>query len=115
MTQVLQNSLNVGAIKAEQLEGSGNFYQYLQRFGIGSPAGVDVAAETSEPLRALPKWKPVGLATASFGHGVDATAIQMLAAINVAATGGNLVWPHGVGPVVDSHGAAHPASARLCR
>src|SRR5438034_8880656 len=49
MTQVLQNSLNVGAVKAEQLEGSGNFYQYLKRFGIGSPTGVDLAAETAEP------------------------------------------------------------------
>src|SRR5437763_6673119 len=90
MTQVRQDSLNVGALKAEQLEGSGNFCQYLQRFRTGSPTGVDVAAETSEPLRALPKWKPVELATASFGQGVGATAIQMLAAINVAATGGNL-------------------------
>src|SRR5205814_7210109 len=80
MTQVLQNSLNVGAIKAEQLERSGNFYQYLQRFGIGSPTVVDVAAETSEPLRALPNLKPVVLATASFGRGVDSTAIQLRAA-----------------------------------
>jgi len=115
MTQVLQNSLNVGAIKAEQLEGSGNFYQYLQRFGIGSPTGVDVAAETSEPLRALPKWKPVELATASFGQGVDATAIQMLAAINVAATGGNLVWPHVVDQVIDSNGTRHPVRPRIIR
>ena len=115
MTQVLQNSLNVGAIKAEQLEGSGNFYQYLQRFGIGSPTGVDVAAETSEPLRALPKWKPVELATASFGQGVDATAIQMLAAINVAATGGNLVWPHVVDQVIDSNGTRHPVRPRVIR
>src|SRR5438270_158432 len=115
MTHVLQNSLNVGAIKAEQLEGSGNFYQYLQRFGIGSPTGVDVAAETSEPLRALPKWKPVELATASFGQGVDATAIQMLAAINVAATGGNLVWPHVVDQVIDSNGTRHPVRPRIIR
>jgi hypothetical protein len=35
MTQVLQNSLNVGAIKAQQMEGAAPFYQYLQKFGIG--------------------------------------------------------------------------------
>jgi len=115
MTQVLQNSLNVGAIKAEQLEGSGNFYQYLKRFGIGSPTGVDLAAETSEPLRDLAKWKPVELATASFGQGVDVTAIQMLAAVNVAATGGNLVWPHVVDQVIDSNGTRHPVRPRVIR
>src|SRR3989442_1841637 len=90
MTQVLQNSLNVGAIKAQQLEGAGPFYQYLQKFGIGAATGVDVAAETAEPLRDLAKWKPVELATAAFGQGVDTTAIAMLAAINLAANGGNL-------------------------
>ena len=115
MTQVLQNSLNVGAVKAEQLEGSGNFYQYLKRFGIGSPTGVDLAAETSEPLRDLAKWKPVELATASFGQGVDVTAIQMLAAVNVAATGGNLVWPHVVDQVIDSNGTRHPVRPRVIR
>ncbi|HEY4844476.1 MAG TPA: penicillin-binding protein 2 [Candidatus Dormibacteraeota bacterium] len=115
MTQVLENSLNVGAVKAQQMEGAGSFYQSLQRFGIGSLTGVDVAAETSEPLRDLAKWKPVELATASFGQGVDATAIEMLAAVNVAATGGNLVWPHVVDQVIDSNGTRHPVQPRVIR
>jgi cell division protein FtsI/penicillin-binding protein 2 len=115
MTQVLENSLNVGAIKAQQMEGPAAFYQYLQRFGIGSPTGVDVAAETSEPLRDLAKWKPVELATAAFGQGVDTTAIEMLAAVNVAATGGNLVWPHVVDQVIDSNGTRHPVQPRIIR
>ena len=115
MTQVLQNSLNVGAIKAQQMEGAGPFYQYMQKFGIGSPTGIDVAAETAEPLRDLAKWRPVELATASFGQGVDATAIEMLAAVNVAATGGNLVWPHVVDQVIDTNGTRHPVQPRVVR
>ena len=115
MTQVLQNSLNVGAIKAQQMEGTGLFYQYLQQFGIGSPTGVDVTAETAEPLRDLAKWKPVELATASFGQGVDTTAIEMLAAVNVVATGGNLVWPHVVDQVIDTNGTRHPVQPRIIR
>jgi cell division protein FtsI/penicillin-binding protein 2 len=115
MTQVLQSSLNVGAIKAQQMEGAGPFYQYLQRFGIGSPTGIDVAAETAEPLRDLAKWKPVELATASFGQGVDTTAIEMLAAVNVVATGGNLVWPHVVDQVIDNNGTRHPVPPRIIR
>ena len=115
MTQVLQNSLNVGAIKVQQMEGADRFYQYLQRFGIGSRTGVDVAAETAAPLRDLAKWKPIELATASFGQGVDATAIEMLAAVNVAANGGNLVWPHVVDQVIDSNGSRHPVQPRVVR
>jgi len=115
MTQVLENSLNVGAIKAEQLEGPANFYQSLQRFGIGAPTGVDVAAETAAPLADLAHWKASQLATAAFGQGVDATAIEMLAAINVVATGGNLVWPHVVDDMIDSQGVHHPVRPRIVR
>jgi cell division protein FtsI (penicillin-binding protein 3) len=115
MTQVLQNSLNVGAIKAEQLEGPANFYKYLQRFGIGSTTGIDVAAETAAPLADLSHWKASQLATASFGQGVSATAIEMLAAVNVVATGGNLVWPHVVDQVIDSKGVRHPVQPRVVR
>lgn len=115
MTQVLQQSLNVGAIKAEQLEGPDNFVQYLQRFGIGATTGVDVAAETAAPLADPAHWKASQLATASFGQGVDATAIEMLAAVDVVATGGNLVWPHVVDQVIDSQGDRHPVQARVVR
>src|ERR1700686_3310367 len=115
MTQVLENSLNVGAVKAEQMEGAAPFYQYMQRFGIGAPTGVDVAAEAADPLRDLAKWKPVELATASFGQGVDTTPIEMLAAVNVVATGGNLVWPHVVDQVIDANGTRHPVQPRIVR
>jgi cell division protein FtsI/penicillin-binding protein 2 len=115
MTQVLENSLNVGAIKAQQLEGADHFVTYLKSFGIGSPTGIDVAAETSAPLADLAQWKPSQLATASFGQGVDTTPIEMLAAVNVAATGGNLVWPHVVDQVIDGNGIHHPVQPRVIR
>lgn len=113
MTQVLENSLNVGAIRAQQMEGPDRFYQYLQRFGIGSRTGVDVAAETAAPLADLGKWKASQLATAAFGQGIDATPIEMLAAVNVIATGGNLVWPHVVDQVIDGQGVSHPTHPRV--
>jgi len=115
MTQVLENSLNVGAIKAEQLEGSANFYQYLQRFGIGAITGVDVAGEASAPLAPLAQWKASQLATAAFGQGVDATPIEMLAAVDAVATGGNLIWPHVVDAMVDAGGIHHPVQPKVVR
>ncbi len=115
MTYVLENSLNVGAIKAQQLEGGANFYQYLQRFGIGAPTGVDVAAEAAAPLGSLQQWKPVQLATASYGQGVAATPIEMLAAVDTIATGGNLVWPHVVDAMIDGNGVRHPVAPKVVR
>jgi len=115
MTQVLENSLNVGAIRAEQMEGTDHFFQYLQRFGVGSKTGIDVAAETAAPLGDLAHWKASELATASFGQGIDATPIEMLTAVNAIATGGNLVWPHVVDAVIDAQGVSHPVHSRVVR
>src|ERR1700736_157254 len=115
MTQVLENSLNVGAVKVQQMEGAGPFYQYMQRFGIGATTGVDVAAETAETLLDHATWKRLELATAAHGQGVDTTAIEMLPAVNVVATGGNLVWPPRVDQVLDGNGTRHPVQPRVIR
>jgi cell division protein FtsI/penicillin-binding protein 2 len=115
MTQVLEQSLNVGAIRAEQMEGSTQFFTYLQRFGIGDPTGVDVAGEVSAPLGELSSWKASRLATASFGQGVDTTPIEMLAAVNTIATGGELVQPRVVDQVIDANGQVHAVSPPVAR
>lgn len=94
MTKVLEESLNVGAIRAEQLEGKSNFLHYLQAFGFGQPTGAGVGEEANVPLPAASQWSPVQLATASFGQGIDVNMIQMVAAINAIANGGVYVQPH---------------------
>ncbi len=115
MSYVLENSLNVGAVKAEQLEGPQRFYQYLQRFGIGELTGIDLAGEVRSPLDDLSHWKDARFATATFGQGVAVTPIEMLAAINVIAAGGDLVWPHIVDATIDPHGVRHPVQPRVIR
>ena len=104
MTQVLEQSLNVGAIRAQQMEGGAQFVNYLHRFGIGDATGVDVAGEVSAPLADAAAWKASQLATASFGQGIDTTPIEMLAAVNAIATGGDLVEPHVVDQFIDPRG-----------
>ncbi len=94
MTNVLEKSLNVGAIKAQQAEGPDAYYRYLQAFGFGAASGVDVADEAANPLRPLDQWRESELATASFGQGIAVNMVQMTAAVNVAANAGKYVPPH---------------------
>lgn len=94
MTNVLEKSLNVGAIKAQQLEGADSYYRYLQAFGFDRATGIDLAGESSAQLRPLPQWRPVELATASFGQGIAVNMVQMCAALNVIANGGRYAQPH---------------------
>ncbi|HVB76925.1 MAG TPA: penicillin-binding protein 2 [Candidatus Nitrosotalea sp.] len=100
MTRVLDDSLNVGAIHAMQLEGPQNYVSYLNRFGFAQPSYVDVAGESSAyggagvQMPAASSWGPVQMATASFGQGIAVNMVQMLDAVNVIANGGKLAPPH---------------------
>ena len=93
MTNVLERSLNVGAVRAMQAEGRDSFLHYLDAFGITSPTRVDVAAE-ARPLVPSTQWRNSELATTSFGQGVAVNMVQMCAAINVIANQGRWVQPH---------------------
>ncbi len=94
MTNVLEKSLNVGAIRAQQAEGPDAYYHYLQAFGLGAGSGVDVADEAAGALRPLDQWRESELATASFGQGIAVNMVQMAAALNVVANGGRYAAPH---------------------
>jgi cell division protein FtsI (penicillin-binding protein 3) len=101
MQWVLDDSLNDGAIRLMQMEGSHDFYENLANFGIGAPTGVDVAGEVDQPLAPENAWKPVDFATSAFGQHVQVTPLEMLAAINAAGNNGVWVQPHVVESTVD--------------
>jgi cell division protein FtsI/penicillin-binding protein 2 len=94
MTRVLEESYNVGAIKAQQAEGRDSYFHYLQGFGFGRPSGIDVAGEANVRLRQPDQWRDSEVATASFGQGIAVNAVQMEAALNAVVNGGSLVQPH---------------------
>jgi cell division protein FtsI/penicillin-binding protein 2 len=101
MQWVLDDSLNNGAIDAGKLEGQNDFYSNLLAFGIGAPTGIDLAGEVNVPLPAQSSWGELKYAEASFGQGVVATPVEMLAAINAVANGGVWVQPHVVDAIVN--------------
>jgi len=101
MTRVLDDSLNVGAVRAEEMEGADAFFHYLQAFGFGRPSGVDVADEAWMPLGDTSQWRTAQVATASYGQGIAVNMVQMVAAVNVIANGGRYVQPHVVERIGD--------------
>ena len=96
MTGCIQNSLNVCLAWIAVDMGTENFYDYMSRFGIGHPTGVDLSGEAGGRLK-IPgdaDWYPVDLATNSFGQGITTTPIQMMMAVSAVANEGNMVTPH---------------------
>lgn len=101
MQTVLDDSLNNGAIKVEQLEGPDAFYRNLLGFGIGAPTGVDLWGEVNQQLAPQDSWSPIDYAETAFGQHAVVTPVEMLAAINAVANGGVWVQPHAAEAVID--------------
>ncbi len=96
VTQILQRSLNTGAVWMSGLLGPDNFYHYIQQFGIGTATGVGLGGEPDGLVRTNqdPAWSPVDLADNSFGQGIAATPLQVITAIASFANGGKLMRPY---------------------
>jgi stage V sporulation protein D (sporulation-specific penicillin-binding protein) len=93
MTQVIIDSDNVGMAFVGQKLGQDKTYDYLSKFGIGSPTGIDLQGEASLPLRKKGTWSDIDLATTTFGQGIALTPMQILKAIGIIANGGQDVKP----------------------
>jgi len=96
MTQLLQYSLNTGAVWLSGLLGADRFYDYVQRFGFGSPTNTGLGGEPAGIVRTNQEdsWYPIDLATNAFGQGISVTPVQMLTAVSALVNGGLLMRPY---------------------
>jgi len=115
MTQILENSDNVGMVwVAGHLEYQA-LYDSFKRFGFGVPTGLDLPAETSGSILPLGDWREISRATMAFGQGISVTPLQMAMAWQSLANGGQLMKPYVVDKIVRSDGsvvATEPTSVR---
>ncbi len=99
MLDVIKHSDNVGMSFVGLKMGGEKLYEYLSKFGFGSPTGIDLQGEGNPALREKGTWGDVDVATASFGQGIAVTPIQMTVAITTIARGGVPVKPEVVDKV----------------
>lgn len=105
-TQLLQKSLNTGAIWLATLVGAEDFYRYIDRFGFGAVTNSGLGGEAEGLVRSSDEegWYPIDLATNSFGQGIAVTPVQLITAIAAIANGGKLMRPYVVQEVVGPQG-----------
>ena len=93
MIEVLEKSINTGAVFAEKQLSHESFLQYIEKFGFFEPSGIDLPEIYSEN-KEFKKGYEINFATASFGQGIEMTPIQLARAYSVIANGGELVRPY---------------------
>ncbi|MDH4227541.1 MAG: transpeptidase family protein [Deltaproteobacteria bacterium] len=103
--EVIKNSSNIGAIKMANKLGKNRYYGYLTAFGFGDKTGIDINGEQGGNIGELKNWSDVKFSTASFGHGISTSPLQLVTAVSAIANGGYLMKPHLVKSVKGIDGA----------
>lgn len=92
MTEVIEKSINTGAVFAEQKTGHAAFRDYLVNFGFSEETHIELPGELSGNLRNLQDTnRDINFATAAFGQGISVTPIGLINAISAIANQGRLM------------------------
>src|SRR3989338_5802281 len=102
MTEVIEHSDNIGMTFVADELGKDRLYDYIDKFGFGKRTEIDLQEESKGDVRDKDEWRPIDIATASFGQGLAVTPIQMVQAVQVIANGGKLIPPKVVGKIVEN-------------
>lgn len=93
MTNVLEKSINTGAVWVEKQIGGDRFKQYVDKFGFGEKSGIEIDTESAGNTDPLNKSGEIFGADGSFGQGFTVTPLQLAAAYSAIANGGRLPKP----------------------
>jgi penicillin-binding protein 2B len=95
----VQRSSNVAFAKlANEKLGFEKFREYLTKFGLDRPTGIDLPNETSGKIQFT--W-PIEKATTAYGQGTAITPIQQIQAATAIANKGKMMKPHVVDKIVN--------------
>lgn len=94
MTEVLEQSNNIGMVWVAQRVGAERLYQFFRRLGIGDRSGLPLVGEAGADLPPAAEWGDTRTATIGFGQGLVMTPFEVLIANAALINGGRLVAPH---------------------
>ena len=88
--QILIRSGNIGSVRIGQKVGEDKFKLFLSKLGILNEINFDIE-EVGRPIKF--NWGKCPLATASFGHGITTTLLQLAKAYSIIVNGGYEIEP----------------------
>lgn len=108
---VLAQSSNIGTIQAAELIGPEKLYEYMERFGLGQPSGLNMPGENPGLVRPLDQWDDLTFPNVAYGQGYSVNAVQMASVFATVANGGVHVDPRIVDSIIRPDGSVDPAPA----
>jgi len=93
MIEVLEKSINTGAVFALNQLGNKDFAEYIEKFGVFEKTGIDLKGEIAPLNTEFRQGRDINFATASYGQGIEMTPLQLARAFAVIANDGKMVRP----------------------
>jgi cell division protein FtsI (penicillin-binding protein 3) len=101
ISEILQNSSDVGAIKVGLQLADERMARYIKLFGFGKPTGIDLPGEERGLARPVSKWRKSSIGYLSMGQEISVTPLQIASLISMVANGGTLYRPYVVKEIQD--------------
>jgi cell division protein FtsI/penicillin-binding protein 2 len=98
-TGIVAQSSNIGAVEIGGRLGATSFAHWVNRFGFGTPTGIDLPGENEGIVPALDQYNDFSMGNLPFGQGESVTPLQIATAYAAIANGGILRPPHIVSSV----------------
>lgn len=93
VTQIIEQSSNIGVAKLVQRIDDEKYFKYLRGFGFGNYTTITLPGETSGRLKKPTEWSSVSKEYISFGYEISVTPIQMITGYSALINGGVLYEP----------------------
>jgi cell division protein FtsI (penicillin-binding protein 3)/stage V sporulation protein D (sporulation-specific penicillin-binding protein) len=104
VNDILVKSSNIGVAKLAIQLGDQKFYEYVRRFGFGERTGVNLPGEVGGTVHPPFSWTKLSITRMPMGQEVDATPLQITAAMCAIANGGHLMMPQIIRDITDEQG-----------
>ncbi|MCG8312356.1 MAG: penicillin-binding protein 2 [Pseudomonadales bacterium] len=88
VTKVITKSSNVGATKLALSLEPDAVSNMFRRVGLGEATGIGFPGESIGIMPFKERWRPIEVATLSYGYGLSVTALQLAQAYSVIGSGG---------------------------
>ena len=107
VSQILERSSDVGAIKLGLRLGDDRMYHYIRTFGFGSQTGIELPAETRGITKPVSRWSKISIGAISMGQEIGVSPLQLVSMTSAMANDGIWTAPRIVAGVTPPQSSAH--------
>src|SRR5205807_1676935 len=93
VSQILEHSSDVGAIKIALRLGEERFDRYIRAFGFGTQTRIELPGETRGITKPVSRWSKVSIGAISMGQEIGVSPVQLASMVSTIANDGLYVPP----------------------